>query len=369
MSLSAIKVAESPVKSEGLPDELRAFDATKTGVKGLVDAGIENIPKIFIRPADEVAEESNYGYSNLQVPVIDLNGIEEDHQRRKIIGEMKNASKEWGFFQVVNHGIPQTVLDSMLDGVSRFHEQDAEEKKKFYSREPMKKVKYYSNIDPFRKRAVWRDTFTISMMTSCDIEPDELPMVCRNSTFEYINEVTKLGKTLFELLSEALGLKREYLEAMECGKGRTFTCHYYPACPQPELTLGTNKHTDPSFLTILLQDQIGGLQVLRDNQWVDVPPRPGSFVINIGDNLQMVSNDEFKSAWHRVLSNQVGPRISVACFLAGVMDPAKVYGPIKELISEENPPIYKDFTVNEHLAKFYSKPIGKSCLDDFKFKN
>ncbi|CAI9783018.1 unnamed protein product [Fraxinus pennsylvanica] len=324
MSLLAINVAESPVKSEGLQDELRAFDATKTGVKGLVDAGIENIPKIFIRPADEVAEESNYGHSNLQVPVIDLNGIEADDQRRKIISEVKNASKEWGFFQVVNHGIPQTVLDSMLDGVSRFHEQDAEEKKKFYSREPMKKVKYYGNIDPFRKRAVWRDTFTISLMTSCDIEPDELPVVCRNSTFEYINEVTKLGKTLYELLSEALGLKREYLEAME---------------------------------------------FLRDNQWIDVPPRPGSFVINIGDNLQMVSNDEFKSAWHRVLSNQVGPRISVACFLAGVMDPTKVYGPIKELISEENPPIYKDFTVNEHLAKFYSKPIGKSCLDDFKFKN
>lgn len=64
-------------------------------------------------------------------------------------------------------------------------------------------------------------------------------------------------------------------------------CHYYPPCPQPELTLGVTKNSDNDFLTILLQDQIGGLQGLHENQWINVPPIPGALVINIRDLLQV----------------------------------------------------------------------------------
>ncbi|XP_048133499.1 1-aminocyclopropane-1-carboxylate oxidase homolog 5-like [Rhodamnia argentea] len=89
---------------------------------------------------------------------------------------------------------------------------------------------------------------------------------------------------------------------MECGKGHSIMCRYRPPCPEPELTLDVTKHSDNNFLTILLQDQIGGLQVLHENRWIDVPPIPGALVIIIGDLLRNffirpreTSEDSFES--------------------------------------------------------------------------
>nr|UHH90042.1 2-oxoglutarate dependent dioxygenase tanshinone IIA synthase [Salvia bowleyana] len=347
--------------------ELQAFEATKAGVKGLIDAGIQKVPRMFIRPADELVEELNCARSALQVPVIDLGRIGEGDHREKVVGEVRRASKELGIFQIVNHGVAVEVMDAMLDGVRKFHELDAEVKKQFHSREPMQKVKYASNVDLYRSRAAnWRDSLTISLMGSDRLPPEELPEICRDSTIKYLDEVTSLGETLFELLSEALGLKRGYLGALKCGQGRTFIGHYYPPCPEPELTMGTATHTDPSFLTILLQDQIGGLQALHNNQYINVEPLPGSLVVNIGDMLQIVTNDEFISPDHRVVANRAGPRISVAGLFTGDALSGTIYGPIKELISENNRARYKELTVRDYISKFFARPIDKSGLDEFK---
>lgn len=354
--------------------ELKAFDDTQDGVMGLTDAGVTKIPLIFHNPKNSHHDESDdgSGSTQLSVPSIDLVGVAEDPATRKVVVEkIRQACETWGFFQVVNHGIPLSVLEEMKSGVNRFYEQDSEVKRELYTRDPLRPLVYNSNFDLFTSPAAnWRDTF-YCFMAPHPPKPEDLPSVCRDILLEYAKEVKKLGSVLFELLSEALELNPNYLNDIGCNEGLTLVCHCYPACPEPELTLGATKHTDNDFITVLLQDHIGGLQVLHENRWVDVSPVPGALVINIGDLLQLITNDKFKSVEHRVVANRVGPRVSVASFVSTSLQPStKLYGPIKDLVSEDNPPKYRETTVQGYVSYSLGRGLdGTSPLPHFRIKD
>lgn len=126
------------------------------------------------------------------------------------------------------------------------------------------------------------------------LDPERIPPVCRAELLEWDEHVMTVGRALMRLLAEGLGADAGSLEEATCLEGRVMVCHYYPPCPEPEMTVGTAEHTDPGVLTVLLQDDVGGLQVKRyleggESVWVDVKPVPGALVINVGDLMQVSS--------------------------------------------------------------------------------
>ncbi|KAJ7954310.1 1-aminocyclopropane-1-carboxylate oxidase-like 1 [Quillaja saponaria] len=367
--LSSISMAETTADSAGQYDRAKAlkqFDDSKIGVKGLVDSGINSIPRFFIHPPEILSDLKPTPESKNQILTIDLSGVDSPDHRSTIVNQIRKASADFGFFQIINHGIPLQVLDRTIDSFKTFHEQPTEIKAQIYGKETGTGVFFLSNSDLYHSKAAsWRDALQVRLDPNV---PDysQIPQICRDQVIEWDREIQRLGEVLMGLLSEGLGLSSERLKEMNCLKRRVIVGQYYPYCPQPDLTVGIEPHSDPTVLTVLLQDHIGGLQVKCSEGWVDVKPTPGALVVNIGDLLQIISNEEYKSVEHRVLANSNRePRVSIAFFFnpSGLED---LYGPLSELTSPEKPPLYRHFTLNEFLKGFFTKEYGKSLANNFR---
>lgn len=268
--------------------EVKQFDDSKTGVKGLVDSGLTSIPRIFIHPPETLSDLKPTSQTRPDsIPTIDLSGSDSEDRRPSIVDQIGRAAREFGFFQVTNHGIPTETLDRTIAAIKGFHEQPEEIRSKVYTRESGTGVSYISNVDLFQSKAAsWRDTIQLRMGPTPPA-PELIPEICRKEVVEWDKEVVRLGEILLGLMSEGLGLNTERLKELTFLEGRVMVGHYYPHCPQPDLTVGLNCHTDPGAFTVVLQDQTGGLQIKYDGVWVDVKPVPGALVINVGDLFQV----------------------------------------------------------------------------------
>ncbi|KAL4377360.1 hypothetical protein GQ457_02G030940 [Hibiscus cannabinus] len=341
--------------------EVKRFDESKIGVKGLVDSGLTTIPSIFIHPPETLSDlKPKPKPQSVVIPTIDLSG-----PRSTVVEQVAAASRTFGFFQIINHGIPVQVLDRMIGSIRAFHEQPTDVKAKFYTRDIATGVNFISNVDLFlSKAASWRDTLQIKLAPTLP-ELENIPEVCRDEVVEWSLHSETLGERLMGLLSEGLGLDTDRLKNTTCLDARMMVGHYYPRCPQPDLTVGIASHTDPGVLTLLLQDHIGGLQIKHQGEWVDIKPVHGALVINIADILQILSNDEYVSVEHRVLANpSEEARVSIAVFFNPSAREA-LYGPFSELTSPEKPPRYRQFVYHDYMRRFFTKELDGKTLTNY----
>nr|BAU24762.1 flavanone-3-hydroxylase [Reaumuria trigyna] len=325
---------------------------------------LKSIPEKYIRPESDRPNLSEISeYEN--VPVIDLGG----NDRAEINREIGFACRNYGFFQVINHGVSEATVEKMLMVAKEFFNLSVEEKMKLYSDDPSKTMRLSTSFN-VKKEEVhnWRDYLRLHCWPLDKYAPEwpSNPPAFKEIASKYVQEVRELGFRLQEFISESLNLEKDYIKNALGDQGQHMAVNYYPPCPQPDLTYGLPGHTDPNALTILLQDlQVTGLQVLKEGKWVSVKPHPGAFVINIGDQLQALSNGICRSVWHRALVNPDQARLSVASFLCP-SDCALISAP-EALTADGSGRVYRDFTYPEYYKKFWSRNLDQEhCLELFK---
>ncbi|KAJ6772611.1 LEUCOANTHOCYANIDIN DIOXYGENASE-LIKE PROTEIN [Salix koriyanagi] len=304
-------------------------------VQSLSDSGGPLIPERYVKPVLERPSVSFSAANDVDIPIIDLAGLYgDDHAlRATILDQISIACREWGFFQVINHGVSPRLMDHAREVWREF----------FLS--PMEVKQAYANTpktyEGYGSRAVLD---------------------------EYGKQLVELCGRLMKVLSINLGLGEEQLQNAFGGDniGACMRVNFYPKCPQPGLTLGLSSHSDPGGMTLLLPDShVPGLQVRRDENWITVKPVPHAFIVNIGDQIQVLSNATFKSVEHRVMVNSSKERLSLAFFYNPKSDiPIE---PLKELVAPDRPPLYPAMTFDEYRLFIRMRgPCGKSQVESLK---
>ncbi|CAN0918692.1 Naringenin,2-oxoglutarate 3-dioxygenase (Fragment) [Linum grandiflorum] len=238
----------------------------------------------FIRDEDERPKVAYNQFSD-DIPVISLADINLQDVRNKIV----KACEDWGIFQVVDHGIDPKLVSDMTRLTREFFALPPEEKLRFDMSGGKKGGFIVSSHLQGEAVQDWREivTYFSYPIRQRDYSrwPDK-PEAWRAVTEEYSEKLMGLACRLLEVLSEAMGLEKEALTKACVDMDQKVVVNFYPKCPQPDLTLGLKRHTDPGTITLLLQDQVGGLQATRDNgkTWITVKPIDGAFVVNLGDH-------------------------------------------------------------------------------------
>ncbi|KAF5478832.1 hypothetical protein F2P56_005362 [Juglans regia] len=297
----------------------------------------------------EPKDENVFMVEECDLPMIDLSRL--DLERGKCIKEIARAAREWGFFQVVNHGVSQEVLSSLkYEQTKVFRLPFKKKMEDDFLNLSAKSYRWGNSKATSLKQVPWSEAFHFSIS---DISRMNGYKSLRSAIEAFTIVVSGLAQSLAEILAQILGIESTYFRE-NCPPNMSYLrMNRYPPCPFTPEVFGLVPHTDSSFLTILYQDQVGGLQFMKDGKWFRVKPNPEALIVNIGDLFQALSNDVFKSIKHKVVSTRDVERFSVAYF----------YCPFAEAVIQSctKPALYKQFSFGEYQQQTQKDVQDTGC--------
>ncbi|KAH9697602.1 2-oxoglutarate-dependent dioxygenase 19 [Citrus sinensis] len=300
------------------------------------------------------------------IPVIDFSLLTSSSpdQRSKVIQDLGKACRDWGFFTVINHNVPEKLMEMTMDSCQRFFNLTEEEKREFAGKHVLDPIRCGTSFNAsVEKVFFWRDF--IKVLVHPEFHSPNKPVGFSEISLEYCKRIRQVARELLKGISESLGLEFCYIErAMNLDSGlQILIANLYPPCPQPELAMGMPPHSDHGLLTLLTQNGICGLQLLHNGKWVNVNAVPNSFLVNTGDHIEILSNGKYKSVVHRAVVNNKMTRVSLAIANGPSLD--TVVEPSKELIERQSEaPAYIGIKYKDFLELQQSNQLdNKSVLD------
>jgi isopenicillin N synthase-like dioxygenase len=276
----------------------------------------------------------------LALPILDLsqlNGSETD--RSAFLSQLRYAAREIGFFYLINHGISPELQQAVQDEARSFFALPDDEKQQVAMiRSPHFRGYNRAASELTRGQPDWREQFDLGAERQA-LPPDEYAPAWRRlqgpnlwptalpelkpTLLQWQSEMTTVALKLLRTFAEALSLPADAFDSLYGSlPNEHIKLIRYPGQSATQSSQGVGAHKDSGFLSFLLQDDKKGLQVeVSPDNWVDAQPLPGSFVVNIGELLELATNGYLRATVHRVVSPpQDEERLSIAFFLGAQLN-------------------------------------------------
>ncbi|KAL2513620.1 2-oxoglutarate (2OG) and Fe(II)-dependent oxygenase superfamily protein [Forsythia ovata] len=329
---------------------------------------LKSVPSKFNFENERTASNSD------SIPIIDFSLLISGHpdQRSKFIQELGKACQEWGFFILVNHGIPENDMKAMFEAATEFFNMPAEEKQQYEPKnvsDPIKCGNFNVKDTSNHTFTLWRDYLKLYVHPEfhCPLKPD----VLREALQIYSERTRKLARALLEAISETLELEKGYMEETLNLESlfQLFAANLYPPCPEPDRAIGIPPHTDHGLLTFLIHNGVAGLQIQHNGNWFNVNSPQNSILVNTADQLEIFSNGRCKSVKHRAVLNNEKTRISIV--VANGPSPDAIVGPAQPLVARDGRASYLPMKYTEYIEKQLTKSQvnGKPLLEQMMIQD
>ncbi|TYH12385.1 hypothetical protein E1A91_A06G056400v1 [Gossypium mustelinum] len=281
------RVSKAFLKAMTMNSELAKLGSSLLvpSVQELAKNPLKEVPPRYVR-TDEDSPIISRTNPLPQVPVIDMQKLSSKEE----LEQLHYACKEWGFFQLINHGVSPSLVEKMKMETQEFFNLPMEEKKKVWQKPDELEGYGQAFVVSEEQKLNWGDMFYMITLPTYLRKPHlfpNLPLTFRETLEAYSVELKYLAMKLLEVMGKALGMDPNDLRVLFEEGHQGMRMNYYPPCPQPELAIGLNSHSDAVGLTILLQiNDMEGLQIRKNGIWVPIKPLPNAFVINIGDIME-----------------------------------------------------------------------------------